>query len=81
MPEFESSDSGSGVVYINSIIDPRQFEQKPKDPSTPSVDGDLASMGKEKLSTLIGRQRGGYGAALGQVALPVGGTVQGLTCV
>jgi len=76
VPEFESSRSGSGAVYINSITDNRQFEQKPKDPSTPSVDGDLASMSEDKLNTFIGRQRSGYGAALGQVALPAGGTVQ-----
>jgi len=33
-------------------------------------------MSEDKLNTFIGRQRSGYGAALGQVALPAGGTVQ-----
>lgn len=74
-PEYSNELSASGTVYISSIEDSREFEQKPSSPSTPSVKGDLSSTPKEKLSTLIGRQRNGYGAAMGDVALPEGVTV------
>ena len=75
-PEYENVKSSEGLVYIGTIDDKRRFEAKPRDPSTPSVKGDLASSSQEKLSTLIGRQRNSYGAAMGDLALPKGGTVQ-----
>ncbi|MEE8059041.1 MAG: YajG family lipoprotein [Pseudomonadales bacterium] len=75
-PEYSSGKSASGLIYIASIEDKRIFEQKPKNPSTPSVKGNLSSASKEKLSTLVGRQRNGWGAAMGDVALPEGQTVQ-----
>jgi len=73
---YTNDQSSEGLIYIGSIVDKRRFEDKPGDPSTPSVKGDLSQTPKEKLSTLIGRQRGGFGAALGDVVLPQGGTVQ-----
>jgi len=75
VPETVSSTKASGDIYISTINDARIFEQKPRDPSIPSVDGKLASTPKETLSTFIGRQRNGYGGAMGQVALPKGQTV------
>ena len=75
-PDYVNEKTASGPIYIGSIEDSRNFEAKPRDPSTPSVNGDLASTPKEKLATLIGRQRNGYGAAMGDVALPQGSTVQ-----
>ncbi|GHA20273.1 hypothetical protein GCM10008090_32820 [Arenicella chitinivorans] len=76
IPEYTSDKSGAGLVFIGPIVDKRGFEQKPKDPSTPSVKGDLSSVSAETRATLIGRQRNGYGKAMGDVALPVGVTVQ-----
>ena len=76
IPEYASDKNVSGEFYIGQISDQRQFEQKPQDPSTPSVKGKLNSLSKEQLSTLIGRQRNGFGAAMGDVALPEGLTVQ-----
>ncbi len=76
VPDYENDKTASGTVYIKAITDNRTFEQKPKSPSTPSVRGVLSETPKEKLSTLIGRQRNGYGAAMGDVALPEGVTVQ-----
>lgn len=68
--------SSEGNVYIDLIDDKRLFERSPRKPSTPSVDGDLDTTPKAKLSSLIGRQRNSYGMAMGDVALPEGGTVQ-----
>ncbi len=76
-PGYSNEKSTSGPIYIGVIEDKRTFEDKPRNPSTPSVTGNLSSTPKEKLSTLIGRQRNGYGKAMGDVALSNGGTVQG----
>lgn len=65
----------SGSIYIASITDSRAFEQKPASPRTPSVKGDLESKTPEMLATYIGRQRNGYGKAMGSVALADGKTV------
>lgn len=75
-PGYQSDKKASGSVYIGSITDSRAFEAKPSSPSTPSVNGDLSKTSKEKLNSLIGRQRNGYGKAMGDVALPAGVTVQ-----
>jgi hypothetical protein len=76
IPELRSVERSVGEVYIARIDDARVFEENPRSPSTPSVRGDLSSTSQETLATLIGRQRNGYGAAMGDVALPQGGTVQ-----
>lgn len=75
-PAPTSTGDASGTIYIGDITDKRVFEAKPADPSTPSVKGDLAKTSKEKLKTLIGRQRNGYGKAMGDVALPDGASVE-----
>ena len=76
VPAYDSGQSASGTVYINTVTDNRVFEQQPSNPSTPSVDGNLSSTPKAKLATLIGRQRNGFGKAMGDVALPKGMTVE-----
>ncbi|WP_088916683.1 hypothetical protein [Granulosicoccus antarcticus] len=73
---LENRSSSKGTIYIANIEDNRQFEQKPASPSTPSVDGTLSAETPESLATYIGRQRSGYGKALGSVKLPEGETVQ-----
>ena len=75
--DYQNDKTSNGEIYIASIEDNRVFAVKPRDPSTPSVKGDLSSTSKEKLSTLIGRQRNGYGGAMGDVALPAGRDVRG----
>ncbi len=75
VPDYADEKKASGNVYIGAVNDNRQFEQKPSAPSTPSVKGDLNTTSKDTLSTLIGRQRNGYGAAMGDVALIEGVTV------
>jgi uncharacterized lipoprotein YajG len=76
VPDYQNDKSSAGNIYIGIIEDSRAFEIEPDSPSTPSVDGDLLTTSKEALSTLVGRQRNGYGAAMGSVALPDGGSVQ-----
>lgn len=75
-PEYQSTKRMEGLVYIGNIEDQRHFEAKPRNPSTPSVKGNLHSTSKDKLATLIGRQRNGFGKAMGDVTLPAGMTVQ-----
>ncbi|MFC7291592.1 hypothetical protein [Hirschia litorea] len=76
MDSYTNDKTASGEIYIASISDERTFEQKPKEPSTPSVKGTLEDMSKDDLSKLIGRQRNSYGKGMGMVALPEGGTIQ-----
>lgn len=66
----------AGSISLAGIEDRRTFENKPSDPSTPSIDGDVATLTPEMQSQMIGRQRGGYGNALGDVALPEGTTIE-----
>lgn len=75
-PEASSAPTSKGAVYIAEINDLRTFEQKPKSPSTPSVKGKLEQMTAEDRAGLIGRQRNGYGMAMGAVALDQNKTVQ-----
>ena len=72
----EAPSASKGSIYIKDIEDKRQFEQRPKSPSTPSVSGELSEQSPETLASFVGRQRNGYGLALGSVTLPEGGTVQ-----
>jgi len=64
-----------GQVYIASVTDERRFENKPPDPSTPSVDGDVAKLSPQQKNAMIGRQRNGYGHAMGDIALADGDSV------
>jgi uncharacterized lipoprotein YajG len=64
-----------GTVYIASVTDDRHFEIDPSDPSVPSVDGDAAKMSATQRDRMIGRQRNGFGRAMGDVSLPAGDSV------
>lgn len=73
--KYVNDKTASDQVYIEFINDKRVFEQKPSSPSTPSVKGQLEKISVDKRAALIGRQRNGYGQAMGDVALPQGQTV------
>lgn len=66
---------GKGEIFIGSIEDHRSFQNSPSDPSTPSIDGDVASLTEKEKGIMIGRQRGGFGNAAGDVALPANDSV------
>ena len=70
-------DGSKGSVSIVSVVDQRKFENKPSDPSTPSIDGDVSTMSQADQAKMIGRQRNGYGKAMGDIALANEQTVDG----
>lgn len=70
IPQAGSYPTARGAVIIGKIEDKRGFENKPSDPATPSIDGDATQMDAATKSTMIGRQRNGYGGAMGDIALP-----------
>jgi hypothetical protein len=65
-----------GTVAIKSVNDGRRFENKPTSPSTPSIDGDVNDLSAEQRKAFIGRQRNGFGRAMGDIILPSGNTVE-----
>ena len=75
VPPAATSTGTKGDAYISGVVDNRTFENKPKDPSTPSIDGDVTALTAEGKSEMIGRQRNGYGKAMGDIALPAGQSV------
>ena len=62
-------------IFIGDIKDNRAFQNKPSDPSIPSIDGDVQSLTPPEKGMMIGRQRGGFGNAAGDVALPANDSV------
>lgn len=77
-PPASAVSAGSVAVKVTEVRDLRQFSVNPRDPSQPSL-GDAAEINDPKVTArAVGRKRGGFGAALGDVALPEGTTVAGL---
>jgi uncharacterized lipoprotein YajG len=64
------------AIAIGEVTDARQFETAPRDPSTPSARSNGATLAADARARLIGRQRNGYGKAMGDIALAGDGTVQ-----
>ena len=79
IPHAASYPAALGAVTIGKIEDKRAFANKPSDPSTPSIDGDATQMDAATKSIMIGRQRNGYGRAMGDIGLPQGRSVEVLT--
>lgn len=75
VPSLGAPIASKGNLNVSSVTDNRAFQNKPSDPSTPSIDGDVTTMSTGDRATMIGRQRGGYGNAMGDIALPAGDTV------
>lgn len=75
VPAVPSMGASKGEVAITSVADNRRFENEPKDPSTPSIDGDVKTLTSEGKAMMIGRQRNTYGGAMGDIALPAGQSV------
>jgi uncharacterized lipoprotein YajG len=65
-----------GSVYIASVTDDRKFENKPSDPSVPSIDGDVNKISAAQKDQMIGRQRNGFGHAMGDISLPADDSVR-----
>lgn len=77
-PSATAAAAPSGRTFvIRSVRDERVFEEAPGDPSTPSLGfGGAAKAGEEVRLRAIGRKRGGYGMAFGDVLLQPGQTVE-----
>ena len=65
-----AADASRGSVHIASVTDDRSFENKPSDPSVPSIDGDVNKMSAAEKDHMIGRQRNTFGHAMGDIGLP-----------
>lgn len=67
------------TVVIRSVTDERVFEEAPKVASIPSLGFGGASKASEEVrARAVGRKRGGFGKAMGDVLLENGQTVVGL---
>jgi uncharacterized lipoprotein YajG len=67
------------TVVIRSVKDERVFEEAPKVASTPSLGfGGAQQASDEVKARAVGRKRGGFGKAMGDVLLENGQTVVGL---
>lgn len=65
------------AVKITEVADKRHFEVDPRSPMTPSMRGNEID-NKALTARAVGRKRGGFGNAWGDVVLPEGQTVSGL---
>ena len=65
----ESHATTKGSVYIATVTDNRHFENKPSDPSVPSIDGDVTKLSVQAKDRMIGRQRNTFGKAMGDIGL------------
>ena len=65
----ESHAATQGRVYIATVTDNRQFQNKPSDPSVPSIDGDVTKLSAQEKDKMIGRQRNTFGKAMGDIGL------------
>jgi uncharacterized lipoprotein YajG len=70
------SPAAKGTYSFAQVTDDRVFENHPSDPSTPSINGDVNDLSAEARDRFIGRQRNGFGHAMGDIVLPEGKTVQ-----
>ena len=75
VPSGTASAAASGRVFLAAVTDDRQFENKPDDPSTPSIDGDVSKLSAGEKDRMVGRQRNGFGHAMGDVSLAANDTV------
>src|SRR5271169_3394623 len=75
IPKHDNPAPTQGKVYIGAVTDDRTFQNKPSDPSTPSIDGDVSKLSAQQKDRMIGRQRNSFGKAMGDIALPTGESV------
>jgi hypothetical protein len=69
--------SGAKPIAIRSVRDVRVFEEKPRDPSVPSLGFEgSAQASADVKARAVGRKRNTYGMALGDVLLEPGDTVE-----
>ena len=68
--------SVKGFVKLTEVKDVRQFEAAPRKPSIPSLQDPKEISNPAITSRAIARKRGGFGAAMADILLPEGRTVE-----
>jgi hypothetical protein len=74
-PQVVQERAEGEAVVIARVTDQRRFAVSPADPSTPSL-MDAAITDKAITARAVGRKRGGFGKAYGDVLLPEGRSVE-----
>jgi hypothetical protein len=69
---------GGAYAKIVDVDDLRKFEAAPGDPQTPSLENASEITDPGITARAVGRKRGGFGKALGDLVLPPGQSVAGL---
>ncbi|MGZ4925957.1 MAG: hypothetical protein ACXV4B_05830 [Halobacteriota archaeon] len=67
-----------GFVKIVEVKDVRRFEAAPRNPSVPSLQNAEEIKDRAITSRAVARKRGGFGAAMADILLPEGRTVEQL---
>jgi uncharacterized lipoprotein YajG len=68
------------LAVIITVADQRMFEERPRDPSIPSLKrGDRHALDSEGRKAAVGRKRNSYGKALGDIVLRPPQTVETIT--
>jgi len=68
--------SAKAFVRLTEVKDVRQFEAAPRNPSVPSLQDPKEITNPAITSRAIARKRGGFGAAMADILLPEGRTVE-----
>lgn len=79
VPSHDIPAATQGKVYVAAVTDDREFQNKPSDPSIPSINGDVTKLSTREKDQMIGRQRNGFGKAMGDMALPANDSVTNRT--
>jgi hypothetical protein len=77
-PQATASSDSRYLAKITEVRDIRRFETNPRDPSEPSLGSAEDIKNPAVTARAIGRKRGGFGNAFGDLALPEGSSVAGL---
>jgi len=75
-PTYSEGDPPRAFAMITQVRDARRFEERPLDPSVPSLWDAEELKNPAITSRAIARKRDGWGMALGDVLLPEGRTVE-----
>ncbi len=80
VPQVRGGVAGTEVV-LRQVTDRRVFEDRPRKPSIPSLGygGRVERIPDEIKARAIARKRNSYGKAMGDILLPEGQTVEGVT--
>lgn len=71
--------AGAPTAFIDEIVDRREFQDEPSDPSIPSLKGGASNADASIKAKAIARKRNTYGMALGDIVLEGEQTVVSVT--